>query len=103
MPMRRSWHLCPNGGSWLSRVYRRFRPPEPRPLSDRAICVREKSPGLGRAQTPPEARTRAITRTHHQRAFDLPVRHVTALGKLVGDVIETNRKEIREHDLGNRL
>src|SRR5262245_11151072 len=46
---------------------------------------------------------RAVGGAHHQRAFDLAVRHVTALADLVGDVIEAYSKEIREHDLGNRL
>ena len=50
-----------------------------------------------------EARARAVAGAHHQRAFGLPVRHVAALGKFVGDVVEADREEIREHDLGDRL
>ena len=50
-----------------------------------------------------EARARAVRGAHHQRAFQLPVRHVAALGKLVRDVVEAHREEIREHDLGDRL
>ena len=40
---------------------------------------------------------------HHQRALGLPVGHVAALGEFVGDVVEADREEIREHDLGDRL
>src|SRR5262249_38837816 len=50
-----------------------------------------------------ETRTGAISRTHHERAFDLAVRHITALGKFIRNVIEADRKEIREHDFGNRF
>ena len=37
------------------------------------------------------------------RAFHLPVGHVPALRKLIGQIVETDRNEVREHDLGNRL
>src|SRR5215813_5139636 len=50
-----------------------------------------------------ETRARAVARADDQRTFDLAVRHVAALRKLIGDVIETDREEVREHDLGNRL
>ena len=50
-----------------------------------------------------EARARAVAGAHHQRAFELAVRHVTALREFVGDVVEAHREEIREHDLGDRL
>ena len=50
-----------------------------------------------------EARAGAVAGAHDQRAFGLPVRHVAALGKFVGDVVEADREEIREHDLGDRL
>ena len=50
-----------------------------------------------------EARARAVAGAHHQRAFDLAVRHVTAFWKFIGDVVEAHRKEVREHDLGDRL
>ena len=50
-----------------------------------------------------ETRTGAVAGAHHQRAFDLAVRHVTALGELVGDVVEADREKVREHDLGDRL
>ena len=50
-----------------------------------------------------EARAAAIAGAHDQRNFDLPIGHVAALGKLVGDVVEADRDEIREHDLGDRL
>ncbi len=50
-----------------------------------------------------EARARAVAGAHHQRALELAVRHVAALRKLVGDVVEAHREEIREHDLGDRL
>ena len=50
-----------------------------------------------------EARAGAVAGAHHQRAFELAVRHVAALGELVGDVVEAHREEIREHDLGDRL
>ena len=50
-----------------------------------------------------EARAGAVAGAHHQRAFDLAVRHVTALGEFVGDVVEAHREEVREHDLGDRL
>jgi hypothetical protein len=50
-----------------------------------------------------EARASAVASAHDQRAFQLPVAHVAALGKFVGDVVEADREEIREHDLGDRL
>ena len=50
-----------------------------------------------------EARARAVGGAHDQRAFELTVGHVPALADLVGDVVEAHRKEIGEHDLGNRL
>ena len=50
-----------------------------------------------------EARAGAVRRAHHQRAFELAVRHVAALGEFVGDIVEADREEIREHDLGDRL
>ena len=50
-----------------------------------------------------EARAGAIAGAHDQRAFELAVRHVAALGELVGDVVEAHREEVREHDLGDRL
>ena len=50
-----------------------------------------------------EARAGAVAGTHDQRALELAVRHVTALRKFVGDVVEADGKEIREHDLGDRL
>jgi hypothetical protein len=37
------------------------------------------------------------------RALELAVAHITALRKLVGDIVEAHRKEVREHDLGDRL
>ena len=50
-----------------------------------------------------EARARAVRGAHHQRALELPVAHVAALGEFVRDVVEAHREEIREHDLGDRL
>ena len=50
-----------------------------------------------------EARARAVAGAHHQRTFHLPVGHVAALRKFVGDVVEAHRDEIREHDFGDRL
>jgi hypothetical protein len=50
-----------------------------------------------------EAGARAVAGAHHQRALGLPVGHVAAFRKLVGDVVEAHREEIREHDLGDRL
>ena len=50
-----------------------------------------------------EARAGAIAGAHHQRAFGLAVRHITALGEFVGDIIETDREEIRKHDFRDRL
>ena len=50
-----------------------------------------------------ESRAGAVAGAHHQRAFDLAVRHVAALGKFVGDVIEADREEIRKHDFRDRL
>ena len=50
-----------------------------------------------------EARAGAVAGANDQRAFELAVRHIAALGKLVGDVIEADREEIREHDFGDRL
>ena len=50
-----------------------------------------------------EARAGAVGGAHHQRAFELAVRHVAALAELVGDVVEADGEEVREHDLGDRL
>ncbi len=50
-----------------------------------------------------EARAGAVGGAHHQRALQLAVAHVAALGKFVRDVVEAHREEIREHDLGDRL
>ena len=50
-----------------------------------------------------EAGARAIGGAHHERAFELAVRHVAALRELVGDIVEAHRKKIREHDLGDGL
>src|SRR2546430_953117 len=38
----------------------------------------------------------------HQRERDLAVRHVAALGDLVGDQVPADGKEVAEHDLGDR-
>ena len=50
-----------------------------------------------------EAGAAAIAGAHHQRAFELAIRHVTALGEFVGDVVEADREKVREHDLGDWL
>jgi hypothetical protein len=50
-----------------------------------------------------EAGAAAVAGAHNQRAFHLPVGHVSALGEFVGDVVEAHREEIREHDFGDRL
>ena len=50
-----------------------------------------------------EARAAAVAGAHDQRTLDLAVGHVAALGELVGDIVEADRDEVREHDLGDRL
>ena len=50
-----------------------------------------------------EARAAAVAGAHDQRALELAVRHVAALGEFVGDIVEADREEIREHDFGDRL
>ena len=35
--------------------------------------------------------------------LDLPIGHVAALGKFVGDIVEAHGDEVGEHDLGDRL
>ena len=45
--------------------------------------------------------TPTIAGADHQRALDLPVCHIGDLGHFIGDVIETHRDEIREHDFGD--
>ena len=50
-----------------------------------------------------ETRAGAVAGANDQRAFDLAVRHVTAFGKLVGDIVEAHGEEIREHDFRDRL
>src|SRR4030095_13170165 len=51
----------------------------------------------------PKRRPRAVGGAHNQRALELAVGHITALGELVGDIVEAHGEEIREHDLGDRL
>src|SRR3546814_9204502 len=46
-----------------------------------------------------EARSTAVADADHERAIDLPVGHITALGKFVRDIIIADGDEIREHDL----
>ena len=50
-----------------------------------------------------EPRARAVAGADHQRALGLPVAHIAALRKLIGDVVEADREEVREHDLRDRL
>src|SRR3546814_18582343 len=50
-----------------------------------------------------EARSTAVADADHERAIDLPVGHITALGKFVRDIIIADGDEIREHDLCYRL
>src|SRR4029450_7926648 len=50
-----------------------------------------------------EARAGAVAGAYHQRALELAVRHIAALAELVGNVVEADREEVREHDLGDRL
>ena len=50
-----------------------------------------------------EAGAAAIAGAHDERDFHLPVRHVAALGKFVGDIVEAHGDEVGEHDLGDRL
>jgi hypothetical protein len=48
-----------------------------------------------------KARTRTIGSAHDQRTLGLPVAHVAVLGELIGDIVETDRQKIGEHDLGD--
>ncbi len=50
-----------------------------------------------------EPRAATVAGAHHQRALGLAVGHVAAFGKFVGDVVEADRNEIREHDFRDRL
>src|SRR3546814_15159654 len=50
-----------------------------------------------------EARSTAVADADHERAIDLPVGHITALGKFVRDIIIADVDEIRAHDLCYRL
>src|SRR3546814_4802487 len=50
-----------------------------------------------------EARSTAVADADHERAIDLPVGHITTLGKFVRDIIIADGDEIREHNLCYRL
>jgi len=51
----------------------------------------------------PKARASAVARPDDERTLRLAVGHVAALWEFIGDVVETNRYEVREHDFRDRL
>ena len=50
-----------------------------------------------------ETRSATVGRANDQGHLNLPVRHVPALGEFVGYIVEAHSKEVRKHDLGDRL